>query len=135
MCSLPPIKHSCKNKNQMSKFVFIKNIENSLILALLENWKPPKKRCNSSRRGAIGINHGQLMQKRSIYVSFLIIFHWTSNCLFPSTERILTFILWDFFGIHSVLGFDFILWCCWVYSVWKIRKCKNSKEKKKWGFF
>ena len=51
MCSLPPIKYSCKNKNQMSKFVFIKNIGNSLILALLENWKPPKKRCNSSRRG------------------------------------------------------------------------------------
>ena len=98
MCSLPPIKHSCKNKNQMSKFVFIKNIGNSLILALLENWKPPKKRCNSSRRGAVRINHGQLLQKRSIYVSFLIIFYWTSNCLFPSTERILTFILWDFFG-------------------------------------
>ncbi|KAK7857288.1 hypothetical protein CFP56_018572 [Quercus suber] len=35
--SLPPIKHSCENKNQMSKFVFIKNNGNSLILALLEN--------------------------------------------------------------------------------------------------
>ena len=142
--SLPPIKHSCENKNQMSKFVFIKNIRNFVDtrFAFARKLKATQKRCNSSRSGAIRINHGQLMQKRSIYVSFLIIFHWTSNCLFPSTERILTFVLWDFFGYTLGIGIWFhivvllAVGCCWVYCVWKIRKCKNSKEnKRKWGFF
>ena len=37
-----------------------------------------------------------------------------------------------FLAKHSVLGFDFILWYCWVfggagYCIWKIRKCNNSK--------
>ena len=41
-----------------------------------------------------------------------------------------------FLAKHSVLGFDFILWCCLVFGgaghcVWKIRKCKNSKENKR----
>ena len=41
-----------------------------------------------------------------------------------------------FLARHSVLRFDFILWCCLVlggagYCVWKIRKHKNSKENKR----
>ena len=50
------------------------------------------------------------------------------------TKKVLGFGI--FLANHSALGFDLILWCCWVlggagYCVWKIRKCKNSKEDKR----
>ena len=127
----------------MSKFVFIKNIENFVDTRFARKLKATQKRCNSSRRGGSQDKPSTTDAEEKHLCLFpyhiplnfklFVSFNW-KNPHFHIVRFFFGYTLgiWIWFHIVVLLG----LGCCWVYCVWKIRKCKNSKEnKRKWGFF